>query len=125
MAGSNTVSPTNAVYSVSLSALTTGLNSSTRKGQIWKKISGLQTTFSTPLSISGSLLAVGGMDKDGKAVTAIHLYQPDTGEWVKVGDLPTPRWDCTCAMITNKEMVVAGGWSGGDRLKRMDISSIK
>ena len=111
-------------YSVSLSALTTGLNSSTRKGQIWKEISGLQTTYSTPLSISGSLLAVGGDDKDGKAVTAIHLYQPDTGEWVKVGDLPTPRSDCTCAMITNREMVVAGGWSGDDRLKRMDISSI-
>ena len=125
MGGSNaTWSPTNTVYSVSLSALTTGLNSSTRKGQIWKEISELQTVHSTPLSISGSLLAVGGKDKDGKAVTAIHLYQPDTGEWVKVGDLPTPRSDCTCAMITNREMVVAGGMSGGYRQKRMDISSI-
>ena len=116
--------PTNTVYSVSLSALTTGLNSSTRKGQIWKEISGLQTTSSTPLSISGSLLVVGGMDKDGKTVTTIHLYQPDTGEWVKVGDLPTPRYNCTCAMITDREMVVAGGLSGGNRRKRMDISSI-
>ena len=115
---------TNTVYSVSLSALTTGLNSSTRKGQIWNEISGLQTTYSTPLSISGSLFAVGGKDKDGKAVTAIHLYQPDTGEWVKVGDLPIPRCNCTCAMITVREMVVAGGFSEGYRLKRMDISSI-
>ena len=112
------------MYSVSLSALTTGLNSSTRKGQIWKEISGLQTTYSTPLSISGSLLAVGGL-KDRKTVTAIHLYQPDTGEWVKVGDFPTPRYNCTCAMITDREMVVAGGMSGRDLLKRMDISSIK
>ena len=122
MGGCNaTVLSTNTVYSVSLSALTTGLNSSTWKRQIWKEISGLQTTGSTPLSISGSLLAVGGMDKDRKVVTAIHLYQLDTGEWVKVGDLPTPRWDCTCAMITDGEMVVAGGWSGGYKLKRMDI----
>ena len=125
MGGSNaTWPPTNSVYSVSLSALTTGLNSSTRKGQIWKEISGLQTTLSTPLSISGSLLVVGGRDKDDKAVTAIHLYIPDTGKWVKVGDLPTPRYHCTCAMITDREMVVAGGLSGGDRPKRMDISSI-
>ena len=124
MGGSTAIaSPTNTVYSVSLSALTTGLNSSTRKGQIWKEISGLQTAHSTPLSISGSLLAVGGMDKDRKIVTTILLYQPDTGEWVKVGDLPTPRWKCTCAMITDREMVVAGG-SGRDWLKRMDISSI-
>ena len=125
MGGYNvTGSPTNTVYSVSLSALTTGLNSSTREGQIWKEISGLQTTLSTPLSISGSLLAVGGEHKGRKAVTEIHLYQPDTGEWVKVGDLPTPRYNCTCAMITDREMVVAGGGSGDYRLKRMDISSI-
>ena len=118
-----TVTPTNIVYSESLSALMTGLNSSTRKGQIWKEISGLQTTRFTPLSISGSLLAVGGRDKDSEAVTAIHCYQPDTGEWVKVGDLPTPRRDCTCAMITDSEMVVAGGRSERDWLKKMDISS--
>ena len=124
MGGYNATGSTNTVYSVSLSALTTSLNSSTRKGQIWKEISGLQTTYSTPLSISGSLLAVGGRDKGRKNVTAIHLYQPDTGEWVKVGDLPTPRYNSTCAMITNREMVVAGGLSGGNRLKRMDISSI-
>ena len=117
--------PTNTVYSVSLSALMTGLNSSTRKGQIWKEISGLQTVHSTPLSISGSFFAVGGVDKDCKTVTTILLYQPDTGGWVKVGDLPTPRYHCICAMITDREMVVAGGWSGSDFLKRMDISSIK
>ena len=114
--------PTNTVYSVSLSALTTGLNSSTIKGQkIWKEISGLPTTCSTPFSISGSLLAVGGEDKDGKTVTAIHLYQLDTGEWVKVGDLPTLRRNCTCAMIKDEEIVVAGGRVA----KRMDIALIK
>ena len=114
------------VYSVCLSALTTGLASSTRKGQkIWKEISGLQATNSTPPSISGSLLAVGGRDKDHlKALAAIHLYQPVTREWVKVGDLPIPRYDCTCAMITDREMLVTGGWDG-NRLKRMDIALIK
>ena len=76
-------SAANTVYSVSLSALTTGMNSNTSKGQIWKEISGLQTTYSTPLSISGSLLAVGGRDKEHKNMTAIHLYKPGTGEWVK------------------------------------------
>ena len=71
---------------------------------------GLQTTRSTPVSIRGSLLAVGGRDKDDKAVSAIHLYQPDTGEWVKVGDLPTPQYHCTCAMITDdREMLVVEG----------------
>ena len=111
-------------YSVSLSTLTTGLDSSRSDGQIWKEISELQTTRFTPLSISGSLLAVGGKYMDDEVVTAIHLYQPGTGEWVKVGDLPVlPRCDSTCAMITDKEMLVAGGYDGRNFLKRMDIAS--
>ena len=87
------------------------LQGSGKQHQIWKEIPGLQTTHSTPLSISGSLLAIGGKDKDHnlKVVTAIHLYQPDTAAWVKVGDLPTPRYSCTCAMITKREILVAGG----------------
>ena len=117
---------TNKVYSVSLSALTTELNSnnaSTSETQLWKEISGLQTVRSSPLSISGSLLAVGGRDKKRKSMTVIHLYVPGTGEWVKVGDLPAPRYNCTCAMITDGEMLVAGGY-GDSRLKRMDIALI-
>ena len=117
------------VYSVSLPALISQPRSqdSRERGklhQIWKEISGPQTTCSTPLSISGSLLAVGGRDKDRNAVTAIHLYQPDTGEWVKVGDLPTPRYDCTCAMITDREMLVAGGHDGARYLSKSDIALI-
>ena len=69
---------------------------------------GVNILHSTPLSISGSLLALGGK-KNGKAVTDIHLYQPDTGEWVKVGDLPSPRYNCTGVMINNRELLVAGG----------------
>ena len=95
---------TNIVYSVSLPALISQLDPKNTSQRVWKKISGLHLTCSTPLSISGSLLAVGGRDKDGKAVSGFHLYQPDTGEWVKVGDLSTPRQDCTCIMITDREL---------------------
>lgn len=96
------------VYSVSLPSLISQLDSGDRDGQIWEEISGLQNTYSTPLSISGSLLAFGGLDMD-IAATAIHLYQPGTGLWVKVGDLPTPRKGCTCALLSHREILVAGG----------------
>ena len=116
------------VYSVSLPALISQLHSQGsgkigRQHQIWKEIPGLQAC-STPLSIRGSLLAVGGRGKDDKAVTAIHLYQPDTGEWVKVGDLQTPRYRCTCAMITDREMLVAGGKDNHNYLCRSDMALI-
>ena len=114
------------VYSVSLPYLISKLESNEREGQIWKEISGLQTTYSTPLSISGSLLAVGGWDKDYKAMTAIHLYQPETGEWVKVGDLPRPRYDCTRVLLNpNREILVVGGSDDIYNLKTMDIAKFK
>jgi hypothetical protein len=117
------------VYNVSLPALISQLHSQDsrdrgKQHQIWKEISELQTTISTPLSISGSLLAVGGKDKEHHAVTAIHLYQPDTEEWVKVGDLQTPRWSCTCAMIGEKEMFVAGGQDRTHYLFKSDMALI-
>ena len=105
---------TDVVYSVSLPALLSQVNSKGEKDpQIWKRISGLGLYCSTPLSIGGSLLALGGKDKKNRRpVTAILHYQPETGEWVKVGDLPSPRYNCTCARITDGEILVAGGNDG-------------
>ncbi len=97
--GNNTTSG----YSVYLPALIFQL-----PVEIWKEIPGLQLTRSAPLSISGSLFAFGGVH-ESNAVTAIHLYQPNTGDWVKVGDLPSPRYQCTCVMIADREILVAGG----------------
>ena len=98
--------PTTMVYSVSLPHLL-AQHSSHCSGE-GREISGLQTTRSTPLSIRGSLFAVGGM-KDGCTVSTICLYQPATGEWVKVGELPRPLWEFACTMITDREILVAGG----------------
>ena len=117
-------SPTNTVYTVSLPVLTSQLNSGVRDSQIWKKISGPQAKGLSPLSSSGSLLAIGGWYSDrSAAVSTIHLYQPETGEWVKVEDLPTSRYNCTCVMLTDKELLVAGGFDG-DKLKRVDIALV-
>ena len=119
---------TDKVYTVSLSALTSGLASKEprkNKSPMWSEISGLPLTDSTPLSISGSLLAVGGRNKDHKTVTGIYLYQPGTQKWVKVGDLPTPKRDCICVMITDKEKLVAGGHDGDYCLKNTDIALLK
>jgi N-acetylneuraminic acid mutarotase len=120
---------TEKAYSVSLPALIGQLNSRNSRDrdrqirkEMWKKIHGLQMGCSTPLSIDGSLLVAGGR-KDKEAVTAIHHYQPDTGLWVRVGDLPTPRYDCVCTMMTDKEMLVTGGYNHG-MVKKTDIALV-
>ena len=101
-------SDTNEVYSVSLPALISQLNSdsSASDTQPWKELPPLPVTRAAPVSTSGTLLAIGGREKDCKAV---RLYQPDTEKWVKVADMPTARYSCTCAMITDKELFVTGG----------------
>ena len=116
------------VYSVHLPALISQLSSLESRGknkqeQLWKEISGLQTVRSCPLSISGSLLAVGGLDM-GEAVTTIMLYQSHTGKWVELGNMPNPRYNCTSTMITNKEMIVAGGYIGDSMTPQLDIAFI-
>ena len=130
MGGSISLYSTDKVYTVSLSALTSGLTSKEPRKKyspMWSEISGLQLTDSTPLelTISGSLLAVFGGKGNYISTTAIHLYQPDIGKWVKVGDLPRRRQNCICAMISEKEILVAGGYDEGNILKSMDIALLK
>ena len=120
--------PTDKVYSASVPNLISHIKSISTCGnnQTWEEIPGLQLINSSPLSINGSLLAVGGWDRVGRqAVTAIHLYHPESREWVKVGDLPSPCYNCTCAVSHSTEIVVAGGrGADGMWLKKMDIASL-
>ena len=126
MGGSDSTAsePTMKVYGVHIPSLISHITSKASvgtDGQIWKELPGLQLGWFAPLSIRGSLLAVGGTNEDS-AVTAIHLYRADReGVWVKVGDLPSPRCVCTCAMISDRELVVVGGVDSSESLERADI----
>ena len=113
------------MYSVSLPALVSQLNSdsSAKDTQTWKELPQLPVTCAAPLSISGSLLAVGGY-KNYKAVSALHLYQPDAGQWVKVADLPSPRYRCPCNRISDKELIVAGGLDDCDLYLKSTYSAL-
>ena len=111
MGGSIEDKYSNNVYSVFLPALVSQLDSA----QTWRELPHLPVTSAAPLSFSGSLLAVGGWDKDGKAVNAeLHLYHRGAGQWVKVADMPTPRYLCTCIMVTDNKLFIAGGWNNGE-----------
>ncbi len=82
------------VYRVSLPALISQVKSRNIDPQIWKKISPLNVAFSTPLSIGGCLLALGGRSLS----TSIQHYRPESDDWIQVGDLPSPLSEYTCAV---------------------------
>ena len=128
-ASSSRLLVTDSVYCVSLPALISQAQSQVSREnshRVWKEIHGLEITLSAPLSVSGSLLAVGGRDIASRNdTTAIHLYQPDTGEWVKVGDLSTPRYSCTCAiMIRDRKILVAGGSTRNHKICTLNLAYI-
>ena len=100
---------TKTVHHVDLNELIAKALSNLDTPTLWQTLQEVPLVCSAPLSIGRSLLAVGGADDRVNPSSLIHLYQPDTRRWVKVGDLPTARFLCTCSVLPSGEVIVAGG----------------
>ena len=85
----------------------------------WQSLPDTPLKYSTALAFNGALLAVGGGFSAGSA--AIYHYQPSSRSWVKAGELPTGRSNCTCTVLPSGDLYVAGG-TGTE--KRVDIASV-
>ena len=127
----HTGSHTKVVHRVNLRELTEKAVSMATSPATPKPISLWQTEEDTPLFyfaplvLKQSLLAVGGRDDRLDASTSIHLYQSGTRRWVKVGDLPTARSHCTCSVLPNGQVLIAGGMHNYfSTLSRVDLLTI-
>ncbi len=101
---------TKTVHHVDLTELVAKAHSNLDTPTLWQTLQEVPLMLSAPLSIGRSLLAAGGRDdRRANSSSSIHLYQPDTRRWVKVGDLPTARYCCTCSVLSSGEVIVAGG----------------
>ena len=89
----------------------------------WRTLPAPPLERSAAISLCGSVLAIGGFHGN-KNDTAIHVYQPATNNWRKVGDLPCPRSYCSCALLPSGEILVAGGRDSNDkRTSRVDAAT--
>ncbi|XP_064389610.1 uncharacterized protein LOC135337594 isoform X7 [Halichondria panicea] len=110
MGGWDHTGPTKTVHHVDLNELIiTKALSNLDTPTLWQTLQEVPLGLSAPLSIGRSLLAVGGANDRVNPSSSIHLYQPDTRRWLKVGDLPTVRYCCTCSVLPSGEVIVAGG----------------
>ena len=100
---------------VAHSASTTSLSTPS----LWQTLPETLKTHSTALILNGALFAVGG-----KNSSAIHLYQPSSGRWVKAGDLPDQQSSCACIVLPSGEIFVAGGSIGPYYIKSVYIVTI-
>ena len=116
--------PNKQVFHVSISAITSQVPSQSAIIPIqWHTLPDTPLECSAALALRGSLLAVGGRHSLGNSNSAIHLYQPESGQWVKVGDLPTARDACSCTLLPSGEILVAGGYNKG-RISQVDVASL-
>ncbi len=111
MGGYDHTRPAKTVHHVNLNELIVKALSNLDTPTLWQTLQEvpLPLVRSAPLSIGRSLLAIGGRDDRRNPSSSIHLYQPDTRRWVKVGDMPTARYYCTCSVLPSGEVIVAGG----------------
>lgn len=61
---------------------------------------------SAATTLNGALVIVGGGDDRSKCLS---VYQPESQSWVKVGEIPIGRYQCTCAILPGGELFVVGG----------------
>lgn len=82
---------------------------STSSLSVWRRVADTPAYLSTCAAVSGELLAVGGCNKEGKATTAIHRYNPLTNSWAFVSTMATARYNSAVGVLSTNEMIVVGG----------------
>ena len=105
---------------------------------IWERIPNVAHTRTTLFSIGNMLLTAGGDRRGGIASTLsvffpyifhegsadIHLFNPHTKEWLKIGELPEPRISCACTVLPSGKLLVAGGYDDNGRLLTVYTATI-
>ncbi len=121
MGGYDHTRATKTVHHVDLNELIAKALSNLDTPTLWQTLPEVPLEWSAPLSIGSSLLAVGGRGDRVNPSSSIHLYQPDTRRWVKVGYLPTARYNCTCSVLPSGEVIVAGGETNVDYIQTVEF----
>ena len=78
---------------------------------VWKTLPDTPLKLSTTVTLSASLLAVGGTDDNDTAQLAVHVFTTFTNKWVRIqsGDLPAARYVATAVQLPNNRVMVVGG----------------
>ena len=71
---------------------------------LWQYLPDTLAAKCTALSLSGALLAVGGVN-----CPFINLYKPSTNSWVRIGELSSARHACACTVLPNGKLLILGG----------------
>ncbi len=83
--------------------------SASKADSVWNTISNTPFYRPSPVTISDTLFAVGGLDSEGKATQRIYAYSSSMDSWLYVGDLPSPVVAAATVSLSPTECLVNGG----------------
>ncbi len=78
---------------------------------VWNTISNTPSHRPSPVTISDTLFAVGGLDSKDEATQRIYAYSSSMDSWLYVGDLPSPIAHAVTVSLSPTECLVIGGWN--------------
>ena len=85
--------------------------SANKADSVWNTISNTPSYRPSPVTISDTLCAVGGVDSEYKATQRIYAYSSSMDSWLYVGDLPSPIALAATVSLSLTECFVIGGWN--------------
>ena len=88
-------------------SLTSDTHSQNTSPQIWKALPDVPAECSTPASLCGQLVTVGG-----EGVGTIHQYNMTSDSWEDIGCMPTARELSLVVVLPGEKMMVVGGAVG-------------
>ena len=86
--------------------LTNGDNSTPHQ---WTKVAPTPYYNSAILQDTAHIVAVGGDDESDQPTSDVLVYNPDSDEWSKVGQLSVPRARCAVVSLSRTSFIVCGG----------------
>ena len=88
----------------------------------WKTLPNTPTYRPAAAVLASNLLAIGGWEtsKGGAAKKEVYMYSSSTNSWIYISDLPAPLSETAVAVLSSREILVIGGWTGGDDGDRVD-----
>lgn len=78
-------------------------------GLPWKPLKYVPASNSTCASVSGTLIAVGGIDERGGSTNQIWAFNESTERWKSVGKMKTARYRSLVGVAHNSTLFVVGG----------------
>ena len=103
--------PIRSSFCVDMSTLIDRANIIHRGTTSWKTLPDTPLAKSTAATLSGRLLAVGGVEENGPVQSSVYMFVRPINSWVKLlsGDLPVEGYFTTTVQLSNNRVMVMGG----------------